>query len=711
MSEFEDIFGEEFFVIDSNNLNNIKSRLYGFIVSDNQIIQNEDIDLIKDISGLGSYIYIDNKEDISIYQDYNGCYGLYFYKNEEYFAISNSFVKLVDYLKNIVPLTFNEEFSKSFIGIGYGLGYKQTLVNEIGVIPRNQYILIDKKNKQVSFEKIDYQEHSVDIDSKEGIKILDDWFNKWIKIVRSIKSKTNNIQFSLSGGFDSRMVVSIMLSANIDLNKVNVYSINSKNHTHAEDYVIATEIANDLGFELNKDVFSKGKQFFKEIETPLKTSNYLKLGFHNQMNYRYFRYEEPVYYFSGGAGETTRSYFDRTPSELIEYFSERTKRVERSFIPALENNLKYTFNELKKEFNITDEESKELPDRLFSEIRSCLHFGKLSLEDYFSNRILLMPLLDPDLHKLKLTTNDCDDKSILMALIFLRYYPKLLEFRIQGDRTIDEGTMNYVKKLCDMYPYKPEEYEYISGPDLDLNEYENKKGVTPHDLRKYFKNIFYSRDFEHEFKKHLPLNLYNHIADTIETRTYFPLSDIYPSLATLKVINAVETSSQEDYDLMAWLNSFDLDKNEINPQIVELLLNYNTLRIDLINKGNDNSIEILENSDDSSVILIPEWFHYESGQGILISSTKNKLRLKIKCIKDGELSIKFRSIDYKSNNEKRIQINMDLRRIVVNNEVILSESKVVTYTKNYVFTQEVKDSEEIEIEVEWQPLSNLSNLP
>ena len=54
---------------------------------------------------------------------------------------------------------------------------------------------------------------------------------------------------------------------------------------------------------------------------------------------------------------------------------------------------------------------------------------------------------------------------------------------------------------------------------------------------------------------------------------------------------------------------------------------------------------------------------------------------------------------------------MDLRRIVVNNEVILSESKVVTYTKNYVFTQEVKDSEEIEIEVEWQPLSNLSNLP
>lgn len=58
MSEFDDIFGEEFFVIDSNNLNDVESRLYGFMLSDNQVIQNDEIDKIKEISGEGSYIYM-----------------------------------------------------------------------------------------------------------------------------------------------------------------------------------------------------------------------------------------------------------------------------------------------------------------------------------------------------------------------------------------------------------------------------------------------------------------------------------------------------------------------------------------------------------------------------------------------------------------------------------------------------------------------------
>lgn len=323
------------------------------------------------------------------------------------------------------------------------------------------------------------------------MKILDEWYDKWIKITRSIKSKSNNIQFSLSGGFDSRMTSSIMLSSNIDLNKVKIYSINSQNHTHGEDYIIASEIADNLGFELNNNVFSKGKYFYKEIDTPIKISNYLKLGFHKQMNFRSFRYEEPVYYFSGGAGATIRSYFDRTPDEFIEYYSKRTERIERSYIPSVENNLKYSFNEFKKEFDITDDQLKQLPDLLLSEVRTCLHFGKLSLEDYFSNRILLMPLLDPDLHMLKLATNDCDDNDLLMALIFVRFYPKLLDFRIQGDRKIDENTLNYARRLCEKYPYKPQDYDYISGPPLDLNKYDDKNIVFYHKfMSKYSSNQF-----------------------------------------------------------------------------------------------------------------------------------------------------------------------------------------------------------------------------
>ena len=72
------IIGDEFFVIDSNNFDSIETKLYGFIMDNGKIIRNENIEDLKDITYEGVYVYVHkHKSGISIFQDYNGSYGLY----------------------------------------------------------------------------------------------------------------------------------------------------------------------------------------------------------------------------------------------------------------------------------------------------------------------------------------------------------------------------------------------------------------------------------------------------------------------------------------------------------------------------------------------------------------------------------------------------------------------------------------------------------
>ena len=88
------------------------------------------------------------------------------------------------------------------------------------------------------------------MNSKEALSILDNWFDKWVNIIRSLKEKTNNIQFDLSGGLDSRIMLVLLLSANVDLDKIEIRSFDDGELCHSEDYTIAKDISNYFNFKL-----------------------------------------------------------------------------------------------------------------------------------------------------------------------------------------------------------------------------------------------------------------------------------------------------------------------------------------------------------------------------------------------------------------------------------------------------------------------------
>lgn len=716
MTEFERLYGGEFFIIDSFNTNLIEDKFFGYAFQNGEIIQRNNISDEIELDGNGTYIWIKvDDEKISIYQDFNGCYGLYLYKKDNYFAISNSFLKLIDYLKDFNELTFNKEYADAFLFAGLcSFAYEETLINEINLIPRNVTVIIDKITKTINFEKINLKEQSVNIDSEEGMMILDKWFNDWVNLIRSIKYKTNNMSFDLSGGFDSRILAALWLSANIDLNKVFIQS--HEDVYHIEDYNIASKIAKDFNFQLNNsDNLRLHRKPFEEINTPLSISFYTKLGFHKEMYFKFDRTEETLFKFTGGGGETIRGYYNEKPSQYMDKLIKKLKNFDESILNSSVSVTQSTWDKLCKQFNI-DKNSIDLLEMQYKEIRNRHHFGKANVESYFQNVIILAPALDCNLHKLKLNTDYCKDNQLLMALIFLRYFPDLLNYKISGNRVINEQTLTCAKKINNKFPLNFKIKPFISGPKMGKpinNVYSQSENYVKFDEPdNLLKNIFLSRTFKLEFMKYYSYRSYRQILKTISAKENFPLRHVYSAISILKCIQDSKFNQIGLYDsLDIWLKNF-LDSSietELPIDSLNLLLKYGTARIDIKNFGDEeNNIKII-NSDDNLNISRPNWLNDDEGNGIVVESIKGRLDLEILCLNKGTLRFWLRGPDVRDKNMNRFPVYIDYTKFSVNDVDYIYNNTLITHDKFFTISKNVNNLEIVRITLEWLPFNSSSN--
>lgn len=574
ISEFNRIFDDEFFIIDSDNIMNVKSELIGFSIVGDEIVRNENFNENISLSESGCYVYIKVTEDkVSFYQDVNGSWGLYIYQFDGYFAISNSFLKLVEYLRNNHKITFNDDFSKALMSTGLcSVIYKETMINEISDVPRNFVVHIDKNTHLVEYEKIDFESDSIDINSKEALDIIDNWFYKWVGILRSLKKKTNNIHFNLSGGFDSRVIFLLALCSNIDLNKIYIQSYNDDKYVHKEDFAIASKIADFYGFKLNNNPISAKRKYFKEFNTTLNLAFYVKFGFHKQLDYRFYRTSEPVFNFSGIGGETIRyydPYYKKTYDEIMAMYLDASNRMHESLVIPFSRIFEKTLINLANDCNITEEKSEYLFEKHYNEVRSKNHFGKFAAMEYLTNKLCLSPSLDLDLHKIKRTTEECNDPYLLIALLFIRFCPKLLEFEFQGDRKIDEKTIDYAKKINDICPFVVKDFDFISGPDLDDFDVDESIFVG-RDVNEYLMNVFNSYSFEKKFIKQFPTQLYRDISRYMAKTNYFPLETAFAAFTSLKLIDDINCYGlDKNYNMSDWIESF-IKPNNVNYESISL---------------------------------------------------------------------------------------------------------------------------------------------
>ena len=710
MDIYEKPCDDELFIIDSNNLNQITTSFYGYVINEDGFV-NTDVNEKEQLTHDGAYIFVDvSDEKIAIYQDFIGSYGLYLFQSDDYFALSNSFVKLVDHIKSGHEISLNMDYANDFIFASLTThSYGKTLVNEIEFLPRDIIINIDKATNNLEFEEINYNEHSIRLNSTQGIEILDKWYCKWVNIMRSIKARTNNFCVHLSGGFDSRVVAALWLSANINLDDVKVISIDDGKHTHSEDYEISSQIADHFNFELNKGKVNESKICCEDIETPLMNSFNVKLGFHKEMYFKPFKYKEPVYTFTGSGGELVRGFYNASPSEFLDVFFKRISNKDYTLIRSSLNIFNSSFADIASKYNY-DVDSIDLDD-YYLDVRCRHHFGKGSVETFLSNEISLNPLIDSGLCRLILNDEECIDKQLLISLIFVRYCPDLLDFKFEGGRGIDSKTIDYARKINDEYPFAHEEFEDIGTPESDVNSDNANQDncIKRKDIDGFLENMFDSRAFEMEFKKYFSFKTYDEIYNIAKNTDYYPLKSVYSAIAVLRIANDVELSRANDKkDDMFWFNSF-FNEDYIEDVMIHKnkadLIKYATARMDFRTIGN-NKIEILENSDDYSLQFSPDWGNSKTGKRYIIESYNGSIDLKIRCIGSGKLELSLRSFDYRDK-YGTFPIYINFRNLQVNGERYIY-NKTITHTEKYLFEKDVEDGEILEIHIDWTPLNESS---
>ncbi|MBQ4495813.1 MAG: hypothetical protein II968_08595 [Selenomonadaceae bacterium] len=463
---------KEFFLIDSDNLLQVRSKLYGYSIQRTGIYEDDNLtpEAIAGLDGRGCYVYVEAKDDkITIKQDLNGCWGIYLFRHGDYFALSNSFFRLLDHVKFKYPLTVNRDYINHNLLAGIFLNFacSETAVNEIRLVDRSAILYIDATRKQLDVELIDYKEHTRSLDSAEGIATLDHWVEFWANAFSSIAQRTKFIQADLSGGFDSRVSLVPVLHSGIALNKIRVYSIKDDLHTHREDYEIAYKIASHYGFKLNQ-ALPERKNFSLGLSDVWNLDFYVRqTATKDPALFWTIKNIQRLYSINGNAGETIRHRWHGSPKEFMEEllrkFYPYSKSLSDKMLHSMRNIFESSFSTICNKYKIKDKNSEEILQFLYQETWSRHHFGKGATCDYFKNRICLSPVLDPEVRTLRLNTPECPDANLLIALLFTRYEPDLLIFPFEGNNSIASETIAYAKKINERFPRRPKDIATVIG--------------------------------------------------------------------------------------------------------------------------------------------------------------------------------------------------------------------------------------------------------
>ena len=536
------IINQNFFVIDSNNLENIIPHMYGFSVSKNGILTDNYYKLrnkYEEPAPQGIFVMIrkiGNK--IIINQDFYGSFGLYIYENkdDDYFALSNSFLLLQEYLIEKQNISLNKDFSDNLIVTNLcSFSLDETLIKEIKQIQTNTIIVINIKTKKFKYYYIDYKENTIPLESKEGLNIIDKWIDKWVYIFRSLKRKTNNISADLSGGFDTRTMLSILLNSGINMNEININSIQDIRHDLNVDYKIASNISSKFGFKLNNFNLDKDITTLSMKET-LYNTVYSKLGFHKEFYMNNKFYNKPRFSFVGSGGESLRG----APNVPIKNFINKLslkhiigneKEIYNSSKRCLYRSISLLKNQ--KKFN----NDYEISYSLYSKTVGRNHFGKSALENFLINIYILQPLLDPDIKKIKFDINNKTSHD-LIAFIYVRFAHDLINFPFQGNRTLNLESIKKAERLN----AKLKRYKIKSN--INKNFYIDKHRrissfisfldtTNPYD---YLQELFKSPKYFKIINKIYDKNVYNWANEYMNKTNYHPLSQHYALLAIAKTL-------------------------------------------------------------------------------------------------------------------------------------------------------------------------------
>ena len=485
------------FIIDSNDLGSVTSRLYGYMVTDDGNIY---IDEIPDtVSDTGMFILIQKTDStLSIKQDFLSSFGLFLYRKGHRFCISNSLFRLAEYTKG--QITPNKAAARELAACpDVPMSTGETLVREIRRLKSNESIQIDLSSGKLTVLRREYTYYRQQLDSVEAFRKLDSWYYKWTRVFRNLMQGHFPVQADLSGGLDTRLILSMLRNGNIDI------SAGIEYHTHPfvnlekdkEDHRIALEIASDLDLELNKPLIPRSESASGYSAADVYDDcKYTSFGRSVMSKYTTSLYESPMFTLKGLGSTTKGGFWKRVDSAVEGYASSYLDAFPaRGVLAGLRNRLKrYMLR-----FHFRRKVTLILEGYSHTEAHcATLLYKKLKMENrdagkamdwMAADQFIISPFIDPVLSGFDYDPGD-RDILYLNALILDRYDPELLRFPVEG-RAFRQETLTRVHELNQQFPLTKPDFTAIGGTPSEIK-------VTPvkrSDLSQFFTSLCNNEEF------------------------------------------------------------------------------------------------------------------------------------------------------------------------------------------------------------------------
>lgn len=351
---------------------------------------------------------------------------------------------------------------------------------------------------------------------------------------------------------------------------------------------------------------------------------------------------------------------------------------------------------------------------LYRDTRCRNHFGKASVEDYFINQFTLCPLLDPELHMLKLTEDGCEDKNLLMAFIYVRYCKELLDFKFEGGRKIDTDTIKYAVTINEKYPFKEKSFvskryslnNKDSAKNSEKISYMQNELISVKDITEHLLKLYRSQRFRNTFSIFMDDEIYRFAESYFHKTKYHPLQNCFMVIAITKILNDTYVSEEtKNRTLSAFFENYSKGNNVILPidsgNILEKVSDYISARFDVKILCNEYSdLELVHISDIHAKVQKPGWYQ-NNGTGFVIESNNLCVDMVFRCVTNGVFRITLRGRDVRGKSGDRIPCWIDYTMLQCNEGIVFDRTIPVCHDKPYIYEKKVGVGEELSVHIEW----------
>lgn len=237
----------------------VHSRFYGYGVSKNALIfgtsglqkylaENDTSEWPSEGRFAGIFV---EKDRILIKTDNTGQELLYFFQKGPDWAVSNSFMHLLNYAKDLHKLKFLPHIASCFHlkkgqHIGEQLISHKTMIDEITIIPITWQLIVDRKSDDIMFEKLAYLEKYATVNKENYNQTVIEILQDGAGLLKALSENGYPLNPHISGGYDSRLVLCMIAIAGLS-NNINVSSYRHKTN----DYNSAVALCEHFGLPLN----------------------------------------------------------------------------------------------------------------------------------------------------------------------------------------------------------------------------------------------------------------------------------------------------------------------------------------------------------------------------------------------------------------------------------------------------------------------------